>query len=207
MSSLYWCDEDCLLDLVSRVDAGDVAFLQEAMERGFDPWRHLLAGDSVLSHIRNERALRHVRDIIGTVDIPGDHGMTPLINAVIRNDSRRVRVLLQLGACPEVRTSSGDNALHIATVEPSSPEIAQRLVQAACVAGLTAENDFGDTPLTQAIRWGHVSHVKAYLARWIELDAPVDLRVGADRSTLLEHLEQSGMGYVLAELRGRPRHA
>jgi hypothetical protein len=82
-------------------------------------------------------------------------GWRPLHHAALNGRVEVLNMLVQLGADVHAVTTRGDTALHLA----STPEAVACLLEAG--AELNRRNTVGETPLFQAIHWGHVPAVTA----------------------------------------------
>ena len=80
--------------------------------------------------------------------------LTPLSVAVQCGNQAAVRLLLEHGASPEVKDlAHGWTALHWAASEGDAPMVG---LLVACGADVHAVDDARDTPLSEALRGGHV---------------------------------------------------
>lgn len=200
-----WTDYDTLLELYTRVGNGDIQALEEAISGGFDPHVHLLGGDSSIVSVarRDERLLAAVYQLVGTVDVREGSGCSPLMVAVMCNDEIGVQNLLRLGASTEWRRQAdGSNVLHVALVKPASEQIGRLLAGFASLAALMAENGFGDTPISQAVRWCKrkgrklSTYLELYSERYVSAGGRLDVRMGAPPRTLEEHLRAGGFEWL-----------
>jgi len=140
------------------------------------------------------------------VNTRGGQDETPLHKAAWRAQDGIVRVLLESGADPGLRTKEGRTPLHWATRANAlgGPDVIERLVK--CGADPNARDEKGMTPLHWAVLWGNT----AGLERLLALGADVEARDGEGR-TPLDVAQSVGFGEILrileAHLRARLREA
>jgi uncharacterized protein len=82
------------------------------------------------------------------VDSRDGSGRTPLMHAVIEENTEMARLLLEYGANPNVQDASGCGALHFAA-QKHNPEMVEMIIGEGGVVDL--EDMHGNTPLARAV--------------------------------------------------------
>lgn len=199
-----WKRIEKLEGLVVCVGQGRLDVLEEALLEGYDFRRELYNGQSVVTIAAGHgtTTLRGIFELIKTVDVREPGGHTTLMDAVACNNVNQILALLELGASTELTCDTGENALHLAAVNPPSGEVARILAPFASLHALLAHNMdvCGETPITLATSVGSLEHAAAYCDRLIELRGPLDLRVGPQSAPICHYLERAGADDVVERL-------
>ncbi|HNO76463.1 MAG TPA: hypothetical protein PKN33_00255 [Phycisphaerae bacterium] len=181
-----------LAELYTVIANGYVGPLKEAISNGFDATRDLLHGGSVIeSAIRHsEETLTRVFEIIGTVDIAGVAGSTPLLQSVAANEYRDARLLLSLGASVERTNIAGDNVFHLAADVHVEQEIAELLTPHATLRSLLTHCVGMQTPITRAIEDESYGRCSLFCKRYVELGGSLDVKVGCPPTPMRRIVEK-----------------
>jgi hypothetical protein len=171
--------------LFMEVERGNVAMLEDALRRGFQPTQHFWHGESIVEGAARAgiATLRRVVALLGTADIPDEiDGYSALINMVITEHYAGAQACLNVGSSVEFTGKNGANVLHAALYGSSAPRFGELLAPHVTIHALLRKDDFGETPFSLAANSPVSPHAGAMLGyftrRYVELGG--DLEVPAD---------------------------
>lgn len=179
--------------LPHAIRSGDVLEVKRLLN-AMGTHRTIYNGNRNLLHFaaksEDEEIILMIKDFVQDINLQDLHGQAPIHVASFYNNKKAVRIILDAGGLPDLKTKKSITPLHIAAKEGFS-DIVKILVEKG--ANIDSSDQYGIQPIHEAAMKGHSTIVKILVENGADINSPgIDGNTPLHLAVFYENLEMIG---------------